>query len=153
MYGTLARLARDEPETAILGVESLLAAGVLLGVALTLVSSLAPTLPLAHVGFTLAAAATLLLTAVSLVATSPELYAQPCPAREDCHRVTSSRNAAPPCAPHDPMRHVPSPRRAHVRCATVTRPHHHQRARSHRDRPIRVRSSSANLPRRAVVSS
>ncbi|MFK8212787.1 hypothetical protein [Haloferax volcanii] len=70
MYGTLARIARDEPETAILGVESLLAAGVLLGVALTLVSSLAPTLPLAHVGFTLAAAATLLLTAVSLLAAS-----------------------------------------------------------------------------------
>ncbi|GGC58935.1 hypothetical protein GCM10007209_21110 [Haloferax sulfurifontis] len=66
MYGTLARIARDEPETAILGVESLLAAGVLLGVALTLVSPLASALPLAHVGFTLAAAATLLLTVVSL---------------------------------------------------------------------------------------
>ena len=52
MYGTLARIASDEPETAILGVESVLATGVLLGVALTLVSPLAPALPLAHAGFT-----------------------------------------------------------------------------------------------------
>jgi len=52
VYGTLARIASDEPETAILGVESVLATGVLLGVALTLVSPLAPALPLAHAGFT-----------------------------------------------------------------------------------------------------
>ncbi|KAB1188694.1 MULTISPECIES: hypothetical protein [Haloferax] len=70
MHRQLVRVARDDPERVILGVELVLAVSTLLGVALTLLSPVVTSVDLADVGLPIAMVAISVLTVTSLLAAS-----------------------------------------------------------------------------------
>ncbi|ELZ91336.1 hypothetical protein C440_13519 [Haloferax mucosum ATCC BAA-1512] len=70
MYDDFARLVRDDPDRAVLGVELVFAAVTLVGVAATLVSPTLSAAFLADLGFQIATVAIAALTVVSLLAAS-----------------------------------------------------------------------------------